>query len=467
MLSLTKTEIAKILGGKALPHGGDTSSVGVEFDTRLLQKEALFIALPGDKVHGHSFVEKAVNDGASLCLVEDESLLLSSPVADRLIAVPDSLKGLQALGAYARQQFRGPVIGVTGTIGKTTTRNILASILSTRGTVNASRKSFNNHIGVPYTLCNSDSDADFTVLEMGMNHSGELTLLTKIAQPNIAIITNVTPVHMEFFKDLHEVADAKCEIFSGLGSECIGIINGDVPELVAGVDRAQQSNAAGLKKWVVFGSKEGATYRVTRIVDNLTEGFSIEMTGPQQGIVVHVPMIGAYNSTNVVAAMVVALQVVPDLSQGEVQQALDTIKPEAHRLNLLKLGDGREILDDCYNSSPTALVSALNLLAKCKARGKEIGLVLGGMHEMGDKAEHYHTVVAQEILKLAPSFCFIVGEVGRNFVGPLNGAPFPVTWFASASEVVEATRAALFDLALVKGSRGVKLEVLIDALSAQ
>jgi UDP-N-acetylmuramoyl-tripeptide--D-alanyl-D-alanine ligase len=173
-------------------------------------------------------------------------------------------------------------------------------------------------------------------------------------------------------------------------------------------------------------------------------------------------MIGAYNAINVAAAIACATHIAPNLSQGDIQRALDKIKPEAHRLNLIKLNSGKELLDDCYNSSPTAMLSVLKLLSACKSRGKRIGLVLGGMHEMGDHVEHYHQIVAAEIIKLAPEFCFVVGEVGKNYISALKDANFPVKWFAAPTEVVAPLDAATFDLALVKGSRGVRLDLLID-----
>jgi UDP-N-acetylmuramoyl-tripeptide--D-alanyl-D-alanine ligase len=469
MLILTKAEITQILSGRSLPQGGEVMIEGVEFDSRLVRKGVLFIALPGEKIHGHTFIEDAISKGASLCLVEDEALLKVSPVADRLIAVADSLQGLQALGKYARGLFKGPVVGVTGTIGKTTTRNILAAILAEENggniKVNASKKSFNNHIGVPYTLCNSDRNAAFTVLEMGMNHSGELTVLSQIAQPDVAIVTNVTPVHMEFFNDLGEVAAAKCEIFSGLKLGGTRLINIDVPELVRGLAqvsslaKTSQSNAT---RTLTLGTSKISDYQITQVVDELTDGFTLEMKLPTESIKVRVPMIGAYNAINVAAAIACATHIAPNLSQGDIQRALDKIKPEAHRLNLIKLNSGKELLDDCYNSSPTAMLSVLKLLSACKSRGKRIGLVLGGMHEMGDHVEHYHQIVAAEIIKLAPEFCFVVGEVGKNYISALKDANFPVKWFAAPTEVVAPLDAATFDLALVKGSRGVRLDLLID-----
>jgi UDP-N-acetylmuramoyl-tripeptide--D-alanyl-D-alanine ligase len=471
MLSLTKTEIVRILGGEALTPGGEIAIEGVEFDSRLVRKGVLFVALPGEKVHGHAFIEDAVSKGASLCLVEDRTLLETSPVAERLVAVANSLEGLQALGKYARNLFRGPVIGITGTIGKTTTRNILAGILAVKGAgkggVNASKKSFNNHIGVPYTLSNSDKDAAYTVLEMGMNHPGELTALSKIAQPDVAIITNVTPVHMEFFRDLNEVAAAKCEIFSNLRPGGTRIINIDVPELVRGLSQLDQTSQAipnqGVRTFTL-GTSDAADYRITKVVDELTDGFSLEMKLGAKAIRVQVPMIGDYNAINVAAAIACAAHVAPDLTQDEIQSALDTIQPEAHRLNLIKLSSGKEILDDCYNSSPAAMLSALGLLSKCKARGKSVGLVLGGMHELGEHAELYHQRISREILTLTPAFCFIVGEIGKHFLSTLNQADFPVKWFASPAEVVESVLTSAFDLALIKGSRGVRLDILIDAL---
>ena len=473
MLSLTKTQITQILAGKALPQCGELMIEGVEFDSRLVRKGVLFIALPGEKIHGHTFIEDAISKGASLCLVEDETLLKTSPVAARLVAVADSLQGLQTLGKYARGLFKGPVVGVTGTIGKTTTRNILAAILAEENgggrKVNASKKSFNNHIGVPYTLCNSDSDAAYTVLEMGMNHSGELTVLSQIAQPDVAIVTNVTPVHMEFFKNLDEVAAAKCEIFSGLKLGGTRFINADVPELVRGlaqVSSLAKTSQSNPTRTLTLGTSQIADYRITQVVDELTDGFTLEMELPAESIKVRVPMIGAYNAINVAAAIACATYVAPDLSQDDIQRALDKIKPEAHRLNLIKLNSGKELLDDCYNSSPTAMLSVLKLLSSCKSRGKRIGLVLGGMHEMGGHVEHYHQLVATEIIKLSPEFCFVVGEVGKNYILALKDASFPVKWFAKPTEVAASLEAATFDLALVKGSRGVRLDLLVDALIA-
>lgn len=464
MLSLTKQKLTQVLNGKSTDELPELLFRGVEFDSRMVSADALFVALPGEKVHGHAFLESAVKKGAALCLVEDPSLLISSPEKDRLVAVADSLKALQELGRYARKQFSGSVLGVTGTIGKTTTRNFLSSILRQCGTANASIKSFNNHIGVPYTICNADAKASFTVLEMGMNHPGELNLLTDIAKPDVAIVTTVTPVHMEFFKDLDAVADAKCEIFNGVDANGVVLICGDNQELKKAAQRWKSVHTGFKGKFLSFGYDAHNDYAITKISDLLTKGFTVELRCPNQEFTLSIPMIGSYNAANIAAAVAMALQVCPDITLDQIQAALNTIKPEAHRLNLLKLVDGREILDDCYNASPTALISAISLLSKTKEQSKKVGVVIGGMFEMGEKTEYYHNLVGQEILKLSPEFCLIVGEVGKLFLKPLEEAAFPVKWGEKPLDMLELLLGYDFDLTLVKGSRGVRLEMLIEKL---
>ena len=204
-LKLSKSEIASILDGEAtevVDSSDEPSAVGVEFDSRRVKGGELFVALKGEKVHGHEHLEKAFASGASLALVEDADLLESSSQRERLIAVEDTYQGLAGLAAYWRESLALPLLAITGSVGKTSTKEMAVSLLKELAPGKGSIKSFNNHIEVPYTICSFSREDKWGVLEMGMNHKGELSELSGIAKPNVALITGIAPVHMEFFSDL-------------------------------------------------------------------------------------------------------------------------------------------------------------------------------------------------------------------------------------------------------------------------
>ena len=238
-LSLTQSDLIQITGGSSLGAVATPVFQGVEFDSREIRGGELFVALAGEKTHGHQFLATAFNRGAALALVESEQIAKDSEFPTACVIVPNSLLAFQQLASYWRAQLTMPVIGVTGSVGKTTVKEMLASILMLTGAGTYSLKSHNNHVGVPYTICRIKREHAWAVIEMGMNHAGEISTVSKIARPDVGVITTIAPAHIEHLGSLDAIADAKCEILHGMSSSSTLVVNGDSQALEMALNRAE------------------------------------------------------------------------------------------------------------------------------------------------------------------------------------------------------------------------------------
>jgi len=454
-LSMTKQELCSLLSGTCTHRGNDASFSGTEFDSRSLQPGQLFIALPGEKAHGHQFLDKAFSAGAELALVEDDSLLEHSEHKDRLICVSDSLKGYWELAREWRRRFKGAVVAVAGSVGKTSTKEMLAAILAEHGEGTASKKSFNNHIGVPYTMTNASLASEWVVLEMGMNHPGELRELAQIGRPQIGIITCIAPEHTEFFPTLDDVANAECELLEGL--EGTLIIYGDDQVLASAVERKTKTHRP--ERIVRFGARPADA-----IVENIAAhglngiSFDLEIAGEKRSLSSR--LLGKHSALHCGSAALVLKTLIPQSSLDLVHQALEKFEPPPMRLNVRELPGGRTIIDDAYNSSPNALSAALEIVGQLKSSGAKVGLLLGDMLELGHLAEQYHREIGAEIQKLDPDFLITVGPLGALFGEGYERAISA----ASAEEAGSLAAERHWDILLVKASRGIGLDKSVRLL---
>lgn len=442
----------------------DAVAQGYSIDSRTLRPGELFFAVKGDRFDGHDFVESALNRGAVAAVIrknkdkekekekdkEKAPQHQHAPHADsnHLLLVDDTLVALQTLAIAVRKLWGKTAIGITGSMGKTTTKDAVAHLLSTRHRVHCTRGNFNNHFGLPLGLLTLEPESDMAVIEMGMSHAGEIAALAKIAQPNQAVITNVAPVHLEFFDSIAGIAHAKYELIESLPASGAAFLNAD-DEYVSQFGR----NFKG--KVVLFGLNPVADVRAENIQVVGAEGtrFDLVCNGTRQPV--HSPLLGQHNVYNVLAAAAVALD--HNIAPSEIAQALPSLAPADKRGEVVQLGN-ISVLYDCYNSSPRALMAAIDTLALMPARRRIV--VAGEMLELGSTAEQLHQECGRYIASKKLDFLLGVRGLARPMVEAAHAAGMKAEFVATPEEAGEwlARETRDGDVVLLKASRGVKLE---------
>ncbi|MBM3528885.1 MAG: UDP-N-acetylmuramoylalanyl-D-glutamyl-2,6-diaminopimelate--D-alanyl-D-alanine ligase [Alphaproteobacteria bacterium] len=457
----TVDAMARAMG--AAKHGALPQAVpGLSIDTRTVKPWEAFFAIKGDARDGHEFVEAALKAGAGLAVVANDRRAALPPKAP-LLAVPDVLEGLTALSRAARARCNGKFIGVTGSVGKTGTKEALRLALSADGATHASAASYNNHWGVPLSLARTPAGARYAVLEMGMNHAGEIAPLTRIVRPHVAIVTTVEPVHLEFFGSVEAIADAKAEIFEGIEKGGAAVINRDNPQFARLRDRAK---AAGVSRIVSFGEHADADARLVKFAlqpDSSTVQASI--LGTEVTYKLGAP--GRHIVNNSLAVLAAASLAGADLALAAL--ALAKLEPPAGRGARVALdtpGGKALLIDESYNANPASMRAALALLGQAPvgARGRRIA-VLGEMLELGEQGSALHAGLRDPIVDNAVDLVFCAG---RLYEGLWRALPserrggYADTSAALESEVVGAVRAG--DAIMVKGSLGSKMGPIVKAL---
>ena len=445
MIAWTLAAITPLLDGDLLGPDARLSSVGI--DSRQLRPGGLFVALRGARHDGHDFLAQARQRGAAAALVD-------RPVAVDLpqLRVADTRLALGRLAAAWRQRFTGPLLALTGSNGKTTVKEMLAAILRRRGRVLATAGNLNNDLGVPLTLLALDTE-DYAVIELGANHPGEIAWLTDLARPDVALITNAGPAHLEGFGDLDGVARAKGEIYGGLGPDGVAIVNRD--DAYADYWAA----LAGGRRVLDFGLERPAQVR-GQILEASHNRFRLSAFGRQ--IEIDLPLPGEHNIRNALAAAAAALAVGADLAA--IKQGLEGMPAVAGRLQRLPGPAGVTLIHDAYNANPASLAAALHTL------GAEAGvhwLVLGDMAELGPAAAQLHEQAGRQARQAGFQRCFALGEHSRRAVERFGPGG---EHYASAEALLQALRQALAaspekPIVLIKGSRCMRLERLVQALT--
>ncbi len=440
-MNLCAEEIADAIGGR-LP--GRLSRIsGVSTDTRLLRSGDIFFALKGENYDGYQFIADAVKKGASY-LVTDRS----TPYLDRTIQVPDVLLALGDLAQYYRGRFQAKVVAVTGSNGKTTTKEMLYAILSSRSPTHKSPESYNNLIGVPLTIFGFEPRHRFAVMELGMNRPGEIARECAIAQPDLGIVTNVAPAHLGFFKSLNRIAEAKGELLRYMQRGKTVLLNVDDVR----VSRLRSLTDAGI---ITFSVKRPSHYRATGI-RLLKTGIRFRL----KGIDFVVPVLGIENVYNAVAALAAADAL--GVKMEDACPALGKFTPPRLRGGIQVRG-GVTLINDSYNSNPSSLKGALRRLHLQDGQRKIA--VLGDMLELGSHARRYHL----QLGRIAMNCCDIlvaVGESARYFVeGAANSHSHH---FGDKREAIHFLKETVRpgDAILVKGSRRMKMEEIADAILA-
>jgi len=454
------------LGWAAESVGATWSAAGAESlvsevvtDSKTVQAGDLFVALRGHRFDGHAFVAEAFARGAAGAVVER-----GRGGGDvRVIEVADTLVALQRLARAVRLAVGTKVIAITGSAGKTTTKEAIAALLATRFRVVKNKGNLNNHIGLPLSLMQLRTAPDVAVMELGMSHEGEIRTLVDIARPDCRVWTNVGDAHLGLFASAEAIADAKAEILEGATASTVLVCNADDRRVMARV-------GAFAGKRLTFGEAPGATVRALRIEDRGLEGMRAEVTTPAGECTFETPLLGRGNLQNVLAAATVALEC--GIGLDVIATEIARLSPAERRGVIRRLRDGITLIDDSYNSSPAALGRALEVV-RYEARARPTIGVLGEMLELGDHADALHQECGRAAADAGLRRLFVVGGApARALAASAVAAGMPpasVSHFATSEEAGPAVVAAVQpgDLVLVKGSRGTHTDVIADRLVAE
>jgi UDP-N-acetylmuramoyl-tripeptide--D-alanyl-D-alanine ligase len=455
----TVAEIVAATGGR--PEGildGPISSISI--DSREIAPEALFVAIKGDTHDGHDFVTNALAAGASAALVSEA--YHAAKGGHNLIVVLDPLRALEALAVAARARSQAQIIAVTGSAGKTTTKEAIRTVLAASGQTHASIKSFNNHWGVPLMLARLPREAKFGVFEIGMNHPGEITPLTRLVRPHIAVITTVAAAHLEFFGSVADIAAAKAEIFLGFEPGGVAVLNADHEYLHILFNHARK---AGVDRIVTYGFDESADWRIAEIEALGTRTIAqIEHDGQVLGLGLPVP--GRHMVANAVAALAVAS--LAGQGTAVALRALTEFGAPEGRGETTRLGPPEKpllLVDESYNANLASMAAALDVYAGIRPPAGEKVLVLGDMLELGPQSPALHATLKDAVLSAGPTKIFLIGKSMAALAQALEGEA--VAGHAeSVEQLTDPILAALAhgDSVMVKGSKGVRLAGLVQAI---
>jgi UDP-N-acetylmuramoyl-tripeptide--D-alanyl-D-alanine ligase len=443
--------IAEFTGAKG-DFDREAVAMGYSFDTRTLNAGDLFIALKGEHADGHQYVKAALDKGAVAALVQASPGVEGDP--HRLLLVDDPLTALQQLGAAARRVWGKPLLAVTGSAGKTTTKEILAQLLATRYRVMKASGNFNNHIGLPLQLLKLEAEHDIAVVEMGMNHAGEIRALGQIAQHDMAVITCVAPVHLENFDSLAGIARAKYEIIETLPTGGTAVLNAD-DEYVSQFGRDFKG------KVVTFGIRRAADVSAKDVKLQGSDGSTFDLVVGSVREPARLSLTGEHNIYDALAAVAAALE--KGISPSAAAQALAGLKPAEKRGELVELG-GATIINDSYNSNPRALNAMIDTLTGMKA--SRYILVAGEMLELGPTGESLHRECGRHAAAQKLDLVIGVRGLARSLAEAACGAGVQAQFVETPEEAGEllARELQAGDAVLLKASRGVKLERALDVL---
>jgi UDP-N-acetylmuramoyl-tripeptide--D-alanyl-D-alanine ligase len=467
-LLMTVGWLAAAVAGRIVSGDPDRVVGNIVTDSRSLKAGDFFIALRGARFDGHEFLGEAFERGAIGAIVEAGATNVGADLkvgADSdthaLVEVGDTTVALQDLAHAVREATETKVVAITGSAGKTTTKDTIADFLSESYRVVKNKGNLNNHIGLPLSLMQLRDRPDVAVMELGMNHAGEISTLVAIADPDVRVWTNVGDAHLGFFESGDAIADAKAEILERAEPHDVLVCNADDPRVMARAPRF-----AG--RIVTFGEAYGASVRATAIEDRGLEGMRARVTTFAGEQVIETPLVGRGNLANILAATAVALEFSVPLDA--IARRAAALRPSDRRGAVHRLRGGVMLLDDSYNSSPSALKRALDVIAKEARAGRKIA-VLGEMLELGAFSADLHRDAGRAAAAAGLTALFVVGgdparELGEAAVAA-GMAPASVAYFEQSAAAAPTIAAALRsgDVVLVKGSRGTRTDIIADRIT--
>jgi len=436
-------------------------------DTRSLAPGDVFVAIRGERFDGREFVAAALAAGAAGAVVAASGAVPpgagQAGPAPLLIEVADTTRALQDAAREVRRRSGAKVVGITGSTGKTTTKEITAELLSAKYTVFRNRGNLNNHIGVPLSLLELGTRPDVAVIELGMNHAGEIRTLVGIAEPDVRVWTNVGDAHLGFFASVDAIADAKAEVLEGARLNDLLVSNADDERI-----RARTGGFAG--RILTFGLSADADVRASRVEDRGLRGMAATITTPRDEIRVETPLLGTGNLLNLLASTAIAADLGVPLR--EVAERAKQMKPAAHRGELLRLPGGVTLLDDSYNSSPAALERALETVKAATGSARKVA-ILGEMLELGAHATRLHAQAGRAAAEAGLDLLITVGgdaaQAMASAAAKAGMDAASVVHLPNSAEAADlaAKRVRPGDLVLVKGSHGIRVDVVVERLKVE
>lgn len=453
MEALSVGEIARAAQGVLMNFEGEYEVSGVSIDSREINPGDMFVALKGENFDGHDFIQKAVENGAVLVVAHRMPECCKIPY----ILVEDTLKALQDIASYYRSKFHIPVVAITGSSGKTTTKDMMASVLSQKFNVLKTEGNFNNAIGLPLTLFRLQHSHQIAVLEMGMSSLGEISLLSKTARPSIGVISNVGLTHIEKLGSRENILRAKLELFSYFNSDSTAVINGDNDMLHGFRSDKFRVIRYGLSQSndiFAYGIEEKGEAGIEFCVDSQGLRSKFELTLP-----------GIHNVYNALSAIAVARLF--DMKAEEIQRGLDGFSPSEMRMEIINLGSGAKLINDVYNANPESMKAAIDVLRAMKSEGRSI-CILGDMLELGELSPEEHYKIG---MYAACSGADVIAAVGKFSEDVRRGAMASgmggsIYVFSDIKDAAEFLNDIIKpgDTVLIKGSRGMKMEYIVDYL---
>ncbi len=452
MQPMTVQEIAAAAGGVWQPPRADAPAVSaVSTDSRKIQPGCLFVPWVGERFDGHDYIDQALEGGAAGCLC---ARLPETLRPDKFyIQVPDTRLALRALASAYRDRFPIPFVQITGSVGKTTTKEMISAVLGARLRVYKTPGNFNNDIGTPLTLLGLAPEHQAAVIETGMNHFGEIRYLGEMVRPDIAVISNIGDAHVEFLGSREGILQAKCEILENLKPEGLLVLNGDDALL----DTVQTRF-----RTVRCGQSEHCQARITELIDRGVEGITCTVTTEKDVYRLSIPAPGEHMAYS--ASMAVAVGEELGLSRGEIVRGVGAYEPAGSRMRVVRLPDRRLILDDCYNANPQSVTAALEVLAKTEC-GRKVA-VLGDMGELGGLTDQAHYNVGALTAMLGVDFVAAIGEKAARIADGAAESGGSVLHFSTMEEAAAELREQLGpDTAmLVKASHAMHFERIVEQL---
>lgn len=460
---LSAEEILKATGGTLIRGGHGWSCRGISTDTRNLAAGELFIALAGERFDGHDCLAKAAEAGAAGLLIREDAVgkLAVAPDALPVIAVRDTLKGLGEIARDWRQRFSIPVVAITGSSGKTTTKEMVAAIASRTRSTLKTEGNLNNRIGVPLTLLRLREHHELAVVEMGMNCPGEIAMLTAIALPDVGLITNIGPAHIEGLGSLEAIREEKGSLFRGMAGRGTAILNHDDPAIALLALRLRGRR-------VTFGLAADAAVTARRMETVGAEGVRFDLVIDGVATPVFLAAAGAHNVCNALSAAAAAWTL--GFDRGEIAAGLAAFRPIPGRSEIRRLGNGAYLIIDTYNANPASVREAIKTLQGLRGEGKAV-VILGDMLELGERAEEWHREIGALLAGLNVQTLLLKGSLTKALADGATLAGFPaerILFFNDPKQVVSALRCRLNsgDWVLIKGSRMMKMEAVAENIIA-
>jgi UDP-N-acetylmuramoyl-tripeptide--D-alanyl-D-alanine ligase len=459
----TTDDILVATAGKWICGNRNVRFSGIAIDSRKISLSEFFVAIRGDVYDGHRFCADVVQSGVN-GLLFDIREIGSLPIAEwrqkgiACIGVQDTTRALGDLAAYHRRRFSVSVVAITGSSGKTTTRSMTSDILCRRFKVLSTAGNYNNHIGLPLTLLNLKREHEWAVLELGMNHSGEIDRLSEICRPDIGVITTIGTAHLENFASTDGILQAKAEIFAHLHPEGMAILNMDDPRL-RGLSRRLSVPV------IFFGLNPGARVRA-RQVETRSSGTSLILDLPDESVEVKIPAAGAFMATNALAAATVGFAL--GLSGDEIKAALEKFKPVKGRMNVIETARQVHLVDDTYNANPVSMAAAIETLQKIKDGHRGI-LVVGDMLELGKESAELHRKIGEIAAAAGMAALYATGSfadaVAQGAAG--RGMDTGRIFVGDRQAICEHLKSSLRkgDWVLIKGSRAMGMERIVHDIT--